>query len=534
MLKKLWQRLTGGGDTPPERPPAKPKSDTPEPGNAHVAKSANAGRGEDVANKTPAPDRPQPASKAAAKADGPQRRDKPPGADNRRRSSAAASSAGKKRTDTATRKPDPLPDSPPKDTEFARLGIDARIAHATDALGFTDCMPVQRKALPPTLEGKDVLAQAQTGSGKTAAFLVTAIHHFLEGKLDNGEARPTVLVLAPTRELALQIHKDATALARFTNWRPLAVYGGMKFGEQQQELKQGVDMVVATPGRLLDFLKRRIVDLSDIRMLVIDEADRMLDMGFIPDVRRIVRALPPREKRQTLMFSATLTTDVHRLAASWTVDALQVEIEPENLIPKDITETVYSVSTREKLALLLSLLREGGHARTLVFCNRRDRCDSVHRQLLKYGVNSALLTGDVPQKKRLSVLEAFREARIGVIVATDVAGRGIHVEDIGMVVNYDLPYEAEDYVHRIGRTGRAGTAGLAVSFACEEGGFAIPEIEEYIKRSLPTTAPDQAMLKLPHPKPGMADKQVSEAPGRRRSSGNNRRRRPRGGGKRRR
>jgi ATP-dependent RNA helicase RhlB len=419
----------------------------------------------------------------------------------------------------------PAPTGPRPDNEFATLEIDDRIVHATADLGFRQCTPVQRLSLPASLTGRDLLVQAQTGSGKTAAFLVTALQGYLEGRLNNGDGTPSVLVLAPTRELARQIHSDAAGLGTYVNMRALAVYGGQKFDEQQTQLRQGVDMVVATPGRLMDFMKRRTADLSNVGLLVIDEADRMLDMGFIPDVKRIVRVLPPREKRQTMMYSATLTQDVRRLASAWTVDPETVEIEPDNLVPKEVDEQVYSVASEDKLALLLSILEADQAERVLVFCNRRDQCDKLHRELLHYKINSALLTGDVPQKKREHVLDAFRDGSIRLIVATDVAGRGIHVTGISHVVNYDLPYDAEDYVHRIGRTGRAGVEGVAVSFACEEGGFVIPEIEEYIQRKLTSVAPDPDRLKLPHPRPQISRPKKSDAPGRRNASNNRRRRR---------
>ncbi len=493
--------------TPAEKPQApaqdkakhdtrQPSSPSPKPKQKIPAKSAN---------------QPQPSAAAAPKNE-PQR-----SAPKNAKSPAAGPAS--------LHKVKPLPESPLPKTEFANFGLAAEIVAATVDLGFSECTPVQRLTLPHSLKGSDLLAQAQTGSGKTAAFLITALQRFLKGELNNKERRPSVLVLAPTRELARQIQQDAVGLAAYTHVRTLAVYGGMKFGEQQDELTKGMDIVVATPGRLLDFMNRRVVDLSAVQLLVIDEADRMLDMGFIPDVRRIVRALPPREKRQTMMFSATLTSDVRKLADSWTVEPETVEIEPDNLIPEEVEERVYSVAARDKLALLLHTLNTEESERVLVFCNRRDSCDRVHRQLLKYGVNSALLTGDVPQKKRESVLEAFREARIRVIVATDVAGRGIHVSNITHVVNYDLPYDAEDYVHRIGRTGRAGVKGVALSFACEEGGFVIPDIEEYIKRELPTQSPEPDWLKLPHPQPGIAGRQQSEDPGPRKNRPDNRRRR---------
>ena len=522
MLKKMIDGLsrlfapdeTAQTEMPADTPPPRKSAAPPKPAPAKPARASAPAQGQ------PRPPHPRSAAEGRSPRDATDN-SKPTSASGRRHAAGASEAEHDVKS---------LPETPPPETEFACFELAPPILHAVGDLSFTECTPVQRLALPHSLKGRDLLVQAQTGSGKTAAFLVTALQRFLDGELNNEEKRPAVLVLAPTRELARQIQKDAIGLAAYVRVRTLAVYGGMKFNEQQQELNTGIDIVVATPGRLMDFMKRRTVDLSVIQLLVIDEADRMLDMGFIPDVRRIVRALPPREKRQTMMFSATLTSDVRRLADSWTVEPETVEIEPDNLIPEEVQERVYSVAAKDKLALLLHTINHEAGERVLVFCNRRDRCDKVHRQLLRYGVNSALLTGDVPQKKREHVLEAFREARINVIVATDVAGRGIHVSNISHVVNYDLPYEAEDYVHRIGRTGRAGTKGTAVSFACEEGGFVIPDIEEYVQRELPTQAPDPATLKLPHPQPGVSGRQQSEDPGprpNRRRPDNRRRRHPR-------
>lgn len=405
-------------------------------------------------------------------------------------------------------------------SDFRKLNADERIMSAIAELGFVNCTPVQKQALPPSLEGKDVTAMAQTGTGKTAAFLITVIQRYLDGSsAERPKGTPLALVLAPTRELAIQIGKDANELAAKTDLKHLVVYGGMDYKKQAEALNAKVDLVVATPGRLIDYMGKRLIDLSKVDILVIDEADRMLDMGFIPDVKRIIRKLPPKDKRQTMLFSATLTDDVLRLASQWMTDPVRVEVEPEQIVAEEIEQLLYSVTADNKLALLLNLIKQESTGRVLVFRNRRIECEKLHRKLQQYGVNSALMTGDVPQKKRMKVLEAFRNGGIPVIVATDVAGRGIHVKNITHVVNYDLPYEPDDYVHRIGRTGRAGVKGVAVSFACEESAFVLPEIEEYIGQSLRSERPPEEMLKLPHPKHPPSEEPRRSRPGKRRKRG---------------
>jgi ATP-dependent RNA helicase RhlB len=305
-------------------------------------------------------------------------------------------------------------------------------------------------------------------------------------------------VIAPTRELVVQIVEEAAELGKHAGMRSVAVYGGADMERQARELAAGpLDLVAATPGRLLDFVSRRTLDLSDVEVFIVDEADRMLDMGFIPDVRRIIGRLPPRQSRRTMLFSATLTQDVRRLAASWMADPVVVEIEPEKVAVDTVEQIVYPVASREKFTVLWNLLRKPGHTRVLVFTNRRDRTRHLAYQLHSHGIRCEMISGEVQQNRRLNLLKDFREGRLPVLVATDVAGRGIHVDDVSHVINYDFPYDAEDYVHRIGRTGRAGQAGTAVSFACEDESFVIPEIEKYIGRSLPCRQPPDDLLAPP-------------------------------------
>ncbi|MGI6088319.1 MAG: DEAD/DEAH box helicase [Kiritimatiellia bacterium] len=413
-------------------------------------------------------------------------------------------------------------------TRFHDLCLPTEIMHAISDLDFKYCTPVQALCLPAALKGKDVAGKAQTGTGKTAAFLIAAFARFLERPLSGARkpGAPRMLVLAPTRELVIQIHNDAEALGKYCGCVSMAVYGGMDYGKQQQQLRSPCDIIAATPGRLLDFRDARALDLRQVEVLVIDEADRMLDMGFIPDVRKIVYSLPHKNRRQTMLFSATLSPEVMRLAERWMNDPVKVEVEPEKATVDTIKQLVYSVPARDKLALLLHLLSEPDVQRVLVFRNRRDTVDELTRQLRAYGVGCDQLSGDVPQKQRLSILEKFRSGDIKVLVATDVAGRGIHVENITHVINYDLPEEAEDYVHRIGRTGRAGAAGTAIAFACETGAFNMMEIEKFLGVSLSYEQPPEAWLKMPaRPESAVAG---GSAP---RRSAN--RRHPKGGGSRR-
>ena len=393
-------------------------------------------------------------------------------------------------------------------TRFQDLGLPPEIMHAIADLGFKYCTPIQAQVLPHTLRGRDAFGKAQTGTGKTAAFLITMLNHFIKHPPREGRkpGTPRALILAPTRELCIQIHKDAAALMPYTGLHAVAVFGGMDYEKQKRQLRgQLIDIIAATPGRLLDFKKRGDLDLREVEILVIDEADRMLDMGFIPDVRTIVHSTPNKEHRQTLFFSATMTPEVQRLAAQWTRDPISIEIEPEQVATDTVDQKVFIVTTDQKFALLYNLLQRPDTQRVIVFVNRRDHAVQLLARLKAYQVNGALLSGAVPQEKRLRVLEQFREGHIRVMVATDVAGRGIHVENVSHVVNYNLPFDAEDYVHRIGRTGRAGALGTSISFADEDDSFYIPAIEKYLGRPLACTHPEDEWLHLPPPPAGHVD-----------------------------
>ena len=373
---------------------------------------------------------------------------------------------------------------------FHDFDLPGEVMHAIADLGFKYCTEIQALSLEQALAGKNIAGKAQTGSGKTAAFLVAIITRYLrtpENRAKTGGV-PRALVIAPTRELVIQICKDADAIGRYSGLRCLAVYGGMDYDRQKNEVQDApVDLLVATPGRLLDFVKGHVIDLSHVDTLVIDEADRMLDMGFIPDVRRIMSRLPPKEKRTTMLYSATLNDTVMRLAMNWMLEPYKAEVASETNATDTVRQVVYIVRAVDKFKVLYNHIALHPEARTLVFCNRKSTTEDVCSSLRVRGINVEMLSGDVSQAKRLQVLDSFRDGEVRIVVATDVAGRGIHVDDVGYVINFDFPYEAEDYVHRIGRTGRAGNTGIAISFADEDESFAIPDIEEYIKEPLKCT-----------------------------------------------
>ncbi len=387
---------------------------------------------------------------------------------------------------------------------FVDFGLPSEILHAVADLGFQYCTPIQAQSLEFSLAGKNVAGRAQTGTGKTAAFLIAVLTRYLRTpeKRNLKPGVPRALILAPTRELVIQICKDAEALGKYCgDVRSLAVYGGMDYDRQRRELEDApVDLLVATPGRLKDYVRHHIVDLRQVDTLVIDEADRMLDMGFMPDVRAIVNRLPDRDHRCTMLYSATLNDTVMNLAAMFMRDPVRVEVESESLATDTVKQVVYIARSEEKFKLLFNHLSRYPEARTIIFCNRKFTTERISENLRRRGIESEVLSGDVNQVRRLKILEAFRAGKVRTVVATDVAGRGIHVDDISFVVNYDFPYEPEDYVHRIGRTGRAGQQGTAISFADEDESFIIPDIEAYINEPLKCTMPEEWMYAdLPEP-----------------------------------
>jgi len=385
----------------------------------------------------------------------------------------------------------------PTKVRFHDLGLPLQLMHGIADLGFQYASPIQAKSLPFTLAGNDVVGKAQTGTGKTAAFLITIIHDLMNNPLDEEQyaGEPRALVIAPTRELVMQISEDAKGLAKHTDLKVQTLVGGMDYDKQKKALHYDtVDIVIATPGRLIDFATNKDVYLDRVEVMVIDEADRMLDMGFIPQVRRIVRMTPHKDHRQTLLFSATFTSDVERLADQWTLDATRIEIEPDHVASDSVDQKVYIVEGNQKFELLQAVLETEQAESVIVFANRRDEVRRLHERLRKKGLTAGILSGEIAQNKRVRTLEDFKSGKIKVLVATDVAGRGIHVDGISHVINYTLPEEPEDYVHRIGRTGRAGKTGVSISFACEDDSFLLEPIEKLLGNKLNIERPPEELL----------------------------------------
>ena len=384
--------------------------------------------------------------------------------------------------------------------DFAQLELPDELARVITEFGFTEATPVQRQVLPWSLDGRDIIAQAQTGTGKTAAFLISILTWDLENpSIDpRPPGTPFALIIGPTRELVMQIARDAEAFSKYTNINIVTLMGGIDYDKQRAQLGKTVDIVVATPGRLLDFARKGALDLSQVEIMIIDEADRMLDMGFIPDVKSIIRKTPRKQQRQTQLFSATFSEDIKRLASSWTLDPVRVEIEPEQVAVDTVEQRVYLTSEEAKYTLLYNLISQSEATRVLVFVNRRDEAHDLshhlEHDLQDQGFTVGVLAGDVAQQKRLRTLARFTSGEINVMVATDVAGRGLHIEDISLVVNYKLPEDPEDYVHRIGRTGRAGAKGLSISLLCESDAFMLPSIETLLGEPMKCEHPPAALL----------------------------------------
>ncbi len=391
------------------------------------------------------------------------------------------------------------------DISFASLNLPEPLLQGVQEAGFGFCTPIQAESLPVALAGRDVAGQAQTGTGKTAAFLLAAFAHLLKHPAAP-ERRPTsprAVMLAPTRELAVQIHKDAEALGRHAGFKLGLVYGGTGYDEQRKMLEAGIDVLIGTPGRIIDYNKQHIFDLHHVQVMVLDEADRMFDLGFIKDIRFLLRRMPEASQRLNMLFSATLSYRVMELAHEHMNEPQYVRIEPDKRTADKVTQVLYHTAMEEKIPFLVYLLRHMDPARSLVFINTKDMGERLVVWLKANGFNAAVLSGDVPQTQRLRILHDFTDGKLPLLVATDVAARGLHIPDVSHVFNFDLPQNAEDYVHRIGRTARAGASGDAVSFACEKYVFSLPEIEAYIGHKLPTAAVLPEMLPpLTEPAPG--------------------------------
>ncbi|NII56018.1 DEAD/DEAH box helicase [Luteibacter sp. SG786] len=389
------------------------------------------------------------------------------------------------------------------DVFYENLDLHPLLQQGLAAAGITRCTPIQALTLPVALTGRDVAGQAQTGTGKTFAFLVALMDRLLKHPAhpDRKDSDPRALVIAPTRELAIQIEKDFQTIGKATGLRSALIYGGVDYDKQRQQLRDGCDIIIATPGRLLDYYKQDVFGFGSVEVMVIDEADRMFDLGFIKDVRFIFRRLPAREKRQVLLFSATLSHRVLELAYEHMHEAEKLVVETENVTADRVRQVVYFPSKEEKMPLLFNLLEESKAERSIIFVNTKAAAERITDRLKRHNFRVGAISGDVPQVKRQKLLQRFQDGQIDLLVATDVAARGLHIPAVSHVFNYDLPQDAEDYVHRIGRTARLGAEGDAISFACDLYAMGLPDIEAYINQKIPTASIEAKMLVMPAPRP---------------------------------
>ncbi|HEX4871541.1 MAG TPA: DEAD/DEAH box helicase [Nevskiaceae bacterium] len=373
------------------------------------------------------------------------------------------------------------------DIAFASLPLHPSLQRGLADLGYTHCTPIQALTLPRALAGEDLAGQAQTGTGKSAAFLLASMHHLLTRPRAEGADpnQPRAFMLAPTRELAVQIFNDAEGLGRHTGLRLAVCFGGTGYESQRQTLEAGVDILIGTPGRLIDYFKQGTYTLKQIEVVVLDEADRMFDLGFIADIRYLLRRMPAPAARRNYLFSATLSQRVLELAYEHMNSPTKIEVEPEQVTAERVRQALIHVANDDKLRTLVSLLRHHDPLRTLVFVNTKRGAEEVENALRLNGFEASTLSGDVPQNKRLRLLDEFKDGKLPILVATDVAARGLHIPAVSHVINYDLPQDAEDYVHRIGRTARAGTSGDAISLCCETYVYSLPDIERYIGNRIP-------------------------------------------------
>jgi ATP-dependent RNA helicase RhlB len=387
------------------------------------------------------------------------------------------------------------------ETRFKDFDIDPRLIKGLNEAGYEFCTPIQAQSIPISLTGKDVAGEAQTGTGKTAAFMVACMDHLLRNPAHEKHQKnqPRTLILAPTRELAIQIHKDAAAIGKYTGLKLGLSYGGTDYDKQRRILEEGVDILIGTPGRTIDYFKQKVFNLKACDVVVLDEADRMFDLGFIDDMRYLLRRCPEPEKRLSMLFSATLSHRVGELAYVHMNDPAEIRIEAETKTADKIEQSIYYPANEEKIPLLLGLMNKLKPTRSIVFINTKRVAEKVYAWLEGNGYKSALLSGDVPQKKRQTLLKKFQDGEFNTLVATDVAARGLHIPEVSHVFNFDLPQSGEDYVHRIGRTARAGASGFAISFACEDFAHYIMDIEEYIDQKIGRQAVTSDLLIKPKP-----------------------------------
>ena len=409
---------------------------------------------------------------------------------------------------------------------FEDLDIPELVLKGIKDAGFNECTPVQAQTLPVALQGRDIAAQAQTGTGKTAAFLIAVFSRMLALPDPGRGSSPRVLIIAPTRELAIQIDAEAKLLGGPAGFKILPVFGGIDYLKQREEISKGVDVLIGTPGRLIDYLKQRVYSLKKTQFLVIDEADRLFDMGFISDLRFLLRRMSPFDKRQSMLFSATLSNRVLELCYEHMNMPVRFSVTPEKLTVEQIEQEIYHVGMSEKIGVLLGVLKREPNGRYLVFCNTKAAAERLDLVLNANGYATASITGDLDQKRRLKVLSRFRDGTLAILVATDVASRGLHIDGVTHVINYDLPQDAEDYVHRIGRTARAGAGGRAISLACEEYVHSLPDIEEFIKQKIPVMPLTEEMVVTGYRRAAGYAGKKGIVPQRKESSGTQRKGRP--------
>ncbi len=423
-----------------------------------------------------------------------------------------------------------MTDSHLSELRFDTLALDEHLRAGIRDAGFEFCTPIQALSLPIALDQRDVAGQAQTGTGKTAAFLIAAYQRLLNlppVSDDGGPRQPRIFILAPTRELAVQIANDAELLGKHTGFKVGLAFGGTGYEQQRRTIQDGIDLLIGTPGRIIDYFKQGVFKLSEVQVAVLDEADRMFDLGFIKDIRYLLRRLPPPDQRLNMLFSATLSQRVMELAYEHMNEPELLRVAPDKITADRVRQAIFFPSNPEKMPLLVGLIREMGAGRIMVFVNTKREAERVEAYLEANGIDASAISGDVPQKKRLSMLLRFQKGELAVLIGTDVASRGLHIPDVQCVINYDLPQDREDYVHRIGRTARIGASGDAISFGCETYAISLPEIEDFIGHKIPVATFDPALLpELKRPayrKPKARPGQRGKPGGRQRSSG----RRPR-------
>lgn len=404
------------------------------------------------------------------------------------------------------------------DVSFPSLDLDDSLSSALESAGFSHCTEIQQLSLPLMLSGKDIAAQSQTGTGKTAAFLLGMFQYLINHPIDEPEKQGIrALIIAPTRELAIQIHKDALQIGANTDYRIVLAYGGTDYEKQRRALEQGADVLIGTPGRVIDYFKQRVFSLKKAQVVVLDEADRMFDLGFISDIRYLLRRMPKPENRLSLLFSATLSHRVMELAYEHMNNPIDLKTTSDAIAADKVDQRMFHPASDEKIPLLIGLMQKLQPTRSIIFVNTKRAADAVHGSLLGNDINADVLSGDVRQKKRQRLIGDLADGSLSTLIATDVAARGLHIEGVTHVFNYDLPQNAEDYVHRIGRTARAGADGEAISFACEEYVFSLPEIESLLGHDIPTSPITDDIIVTPRPaKKLRRDKPAQNANGKRR------------------